>query len=62
MAVQDIKREIELLSPVEVSELQSWLNQREQEEAQVDMQLKDAVDSGKFDKLIEEATADEKLA
>ena len=60
MTVQNIKREIEMLSPGEVSELQAWLNQQEQDEAKVDMQLKGAVDAGKFDKLIEEAIADEK--
>jgi phage shock protein A len=60
MTVQNIKREIEMLSPGEVSELQDWLNQQERDEAKVDMQLRDAVDAGKFDKLIEEVIADEK--
>jgi hypothetical protein len=60
MTLQKIKREIEMLSPGEVSELQAWLNQQEQEEATVDSQLKAAVAAGKFDKLIEEAIADEK--
>ncbi len=60
MTVQNIKREIETLSPGEVSELQAWLNQRERDEAAVDMQLKAALDAGKFDKLIDEAIADEK--
>ena len=60
MTVHSIKREIEMLSPEEVSELQAWLNQLEQEEAAVDMRLKAAVAAGKFDNLIEEAIADEK--
>jgi DNA replication protein DnaD len=60
MTVQNIKRGIEMLSPGEVSELQDWLNQQEQDEAKIDMQLKGAVDAGKFDELIEEAIADEK--
>ena len=60
MTVQNIKREIEKLPPGEVAELQAWLNQQEREEATVDMQLKAAVDAGTFDKLIEEAIADEK--
>jgi hypothetical protein len=60
MTVENIKREIEMLSALEVSELQAWLNQQEREEATVDMQLQAAVAAGKFDKLIEEAIADEK--
>jgi hypothetical protein len=60
MTVQNIKREIEMLSPGEVSELQDWLSQQEQDEAKIDMQLIGAVDAGRFDELIEEAIADEK--
>jgi DNA replication protein DnaD len=60
MTVQNIKREIEMLSPGEVSELQAWLNEQELDEATVDMQLKSAVDSGRFDSLIDEAIEDEK--
>jgi len=60
MTLDNIKGQIEMLSPEEVSELQAWLNQQEQEEATVDRQLKAAVDAGKFDKLIEQAMADEK--
>jgi hypothetical protein len=60
MNVQNIKREIEMLSPGEVSELQTWLNEQEQEEATVDRKLEAAVAAGKFDRLIEEAVADEK--
>ncbi len=58
--MQNIKREIEMLSPGEVSELQTWLNEQEQEEATVDRKLEAAVAAGKFDRLIEEAVADEK--
>jgi hypothetical protein len=57
---QDIKREIEMLSPGEVSESQAWLNQQEQYEATVERQLKTAEDAGEFDKPIKEAIADEK--
>jgi hypothetical protein len=60
MNVQNIKREIEMLSPGEVSELQAWLNEQEREEATVDRKLEAAVAAGKFDRLIEEAVADEK--
>ena len=49
-----------MLSPGEVWELQSWLNQHEQDEAKVDMELKGVVESGTFDELIEEAIADER--
>jgi len=60
MTVQNIKREIEMLSPAEVSELHAWLNRQQRDEEAVDAELKDAVDAGRFDKLIDEAIADEK--
>ncbi len=49
-----------MLSPGEVSELQAWLNQQEQDEAEVDLQFKSAVDAGTFDSLTDEAIADER--
>ena len=62
MTVQNIKRKIEMLSPGEVLELQAWLNQQERDEEAVDLKLKAAVDAGEFDRLIEEAAADEKAS
>ena len=59
MTVQDIRREIEMLSPGEVSELQAWLNQQESYEEAVDSKFKAALDAGKFDKLIDEVIADQ---
>jgi hypothetical protein len=54
MTVQNIKREIEMLSPGEVSELQAWLNEQAVDQP-IDIRIKADAQAGKLDWLVKEA-------
>lgn len=56
--IQTIKREIEMLSPGEVSELQVWLNQQAGDQP-LDARIKADAESGKLDWLVKEAMDEE---
>ncbi len=60
MSLQNIKHKSAGFPPGEVSELQAWLNQQDREEELADLRLQSAVESGKFDKLIDESDEDRK--
>ena len=60
MSLRQIKQQIDKLPPDQVSELKKWINQHDREEHLADLRLAEAVNAGKFDKLIDESDEDRK--